>query len=228
MALLAPIGPLIFVALVTALVLTLGLGWGSSALWLALVPLWAYSLPAMMIHSHHYRRAQQLVASRLGIPQHVARRIELRGTERFDASIAACTQGAVTAPGKLTSEEVRAAERALSIERFPEDYRTWLMTHNGLERWFGETYLVLYSLENVITLTQAAEAQERLPGYVAIGSDGGGEALAFDFRKTPPPVVMVNAVCSGWDEGLLQATSFAEFMTHQEAEAGFRWHEPHQ
>jgi hypothetical protein len=133
----------------------------------------------------------------------------------------------VTAMGKLTSEDVRAAESALNIARFPHDYRTWLMTHNGLERWFGESYLVLYSLDDVIAVTQAAEAQERLPGYVAIGSDGGGETLAFDFRKTPPPVVMVNVVSSGWHEGLLQASSFAAFMAQQEAGAGFRWDEPY-
>jgi hypothetical protein len=30
------------------------------------------------------------------------------------------------------------------------------------------------------------------PGLVVIGSDGGGELLAFDFRQSPPPVVMVN------------------------------------
>jgi len=54
------------------------------------------------------------------------------------------------------------------------------------------------------------------PGLVIIGSDGGGEAVGFDFRRTPPPIVLVNFISSGWHEATIQASTFNEFMTQRE------------
>lgn len=118
--------------------------------------------------------------------------------------------------------EIRAAERQLGVV-FPDDYREWLLSTNGTEAWFGEVFLMLYSLDDVVAVTRAAEPDERLPKYVAIGSDGGGESLAFDFRSSPPPVVMINHVSAGWHEGLPQAASFGAFMAQREAGKPFRW-----
>lgn len=118
--------------------------------------------------------------------------------------------------------EIRAAERQLGVA-FPRDYREWLLSTNGTEAWFGEVFVMLYSLDDVVAVTRAAEADERLPGYVAIGSDGGGESLAFDFRSSPPPVVMVNVVSAGWHEGLPQAPSFGVFLAQRKAGEPFRW-----
>ena len=64
-----------------------------------------------------------------------------------------------------------------------------------------------------------------LPGLVVIGSDCGGELLAFDCRESPPRVVMVNTASSGWHEGLQQASSFTEFMAQRDASELFRWEE---
>jgi hypothetical protein len=46
---------------------------------------------------------------------------------------------------------------------------------NGTDAWFGDVFLMLYSLDDVIAVTEAAEATERLPGFVATGSDGSRE-----------------------------------------------------
>jgi len=45
-----------------------------------------------------------------------------------------------------------------------------------------------------------------------IGSDGGGEAIAFDFRQDPPTVILVNLASTDWSEAILQAASFTDFM----------------
>lgn len=133
----------------------------------------------------------------------------------------------MSGPASPTPQDLENAERALGGVVFPADYRRWLLSHNGLEQWFGKVFLMLFSLDDVLAVTDAAEAHGRLPGYVPIGSDGGSEYFALDFRKTQPPVVMINAVCSGWHEGLLQATSFGEFMAQREAGEDFRWNEPY-
>ncbi|HXH78916.1 SMI1/KNR4 family protein [Nocardioides sp.] len=121
-------------------------------------------------------------------------------------------------------DDIHAAELELGVA-FPEDYREWLLSVNGIEASFGEVFLMLYSLEDVVALTRASEPEERLPGYVAIGSDGGGESLALDFRQSQSPVVMVNMVCSGWHEGLPQAASFSDFMAQRDAGEPYRWEE---
>lgn len=121
-------------------------------------------------------------------------------------------------------EAIQAAEQQLAVA-FPDDYREWLLSTNGTEAWFGEFFVMLYSLDNVVAVTRAAEAEDRLPGFVAIGSDGGGEMFAFDFRQSPPSIVMVNIVCAGWHEGLLQASSFTDFMAQRSASKPFRWDE---
>lgn len=118
--------------------------------------------------------------------------------------------------------DIRRVEQQLGVT-FPDDYREWLSSANGVEAWFGDVFVMLYSIDNLAAVTLAAEADERLPGFVAFGSDGGGETLAFDFRKSPPPVIMVNAVCSGWEEGLFQAPSFSEFMAQRDAAQPLRW-----
>jgi hypothetical protein len=124
----------------------------------------------------------------------------------------------------VSPHDIQAAEQRLGVA-FPDDYRDWLLSTNGSEAWFGEVFVMLYSLDNVVAVTRAAEADQRLPGFVAIGSDGGGELLAFDFRKSPPPIVMVNSVCSGWHEGVFQASSFGDFMVQREACEPFGWDE---
>lgn len=128
----------------------------------------------------------------------------------------------MTSTGPPRPEEIDAAERCLDVT-LPQDYRSWLLATGGEEKWFGEVYLALFTLEDVLAVTEAADAQDRLPGFVAIGSDGGGELFAFDVRTDPPPVVMINGVCAGWHEGLLQAGSFTEFLAQRAAGQPLRW-----
>jgi hypothetical protein len=59
------------------------------------------------------------------------------------------------------------------------------------------------------------------------GIASGGEHLAFDFRNPAPPVVMINAISSGWHEGLVQAPSVAKFLAQREAGEPYRWDENH-
>jgi len=41
-----------------------------------------------------------------------------------------------------TESTIEAAENRLS-QRFPDDYRTFLKSKNGLEKWYGDVYLSL-------------------------------------------------------------------------------------
>jgi hypothetical protein len=122
--------------------------------------------------------------------------------------------------------EIRAVEARLGLaDGFPSDFREWLGITDGAEGWFGDYYVMLYPRDGIVAATEAADADERLPGFVAIGSDGSREILAYDFHKSAPPIVMVDIVCEGWPEALFQAASFAEFMAQRDAGEPLKWEE---
>jgi cell wall assembly regulator SMI1 len=121
-----------------------------------------------------------------------------------------------------TESTIEAAEDRLR-ERFPDDYRNFLKSENGLPRWYGDVYLSLYTIEQVVELNEIHEHLAYQPELIHIGSDGGGEAIAFDFRQDPPTVILVNLVSTDWREAILQAESFTEFMDQRRRGEELRW-----
>jgi len=124
--------------------------------------------------------------------------------------------------GGATEAMIDAAENRLG-QQFPDDYRTFLKSENGLARWFGDVYLSLYTIEQVVELNEIHEHLAYQPELIHIGSDGGGEAIAFDFRQDPPSVILVNLVSTDWSEAILQAESFTEFMDQRRLGEELRW-----
>jgi cell wall assembly regulator SMI1 len=121
-----------------------------------------------------------------------------------------------------TESAIEAAENRLR-QRFPDDYRTFLRSENGLTRWFGDVYLSLYTIEQVVELNEIHGHLAHQPELIHIGSDGGGEAIAFDFRQNPPTLILVNFVSTDWSEAILQAESFTEFMDRRRRGEELRW-----
>jgi len=89
-----------------------------------------------------------------------------------------------------SSAATQAAATALKA-KFPSDYVAFLEATNGGEGMIGETYLMLWSAEELPEMNASYQVAEYAPGLLLIGSDGGGEAFAFDTRVTPWPVVKV-------------------------------------
>lgn len=90
-----------------------------------------------------------------------------------------------------------------------------MKSSDGFEEMLPNAYLVLWSLEEAVDIngTDSYGLLESLPGLLLIGSDGGGELLAFDLRAEPASLVLVNAICSSWDEVSPQADSLRELLT---------------
>jgi hypothetical protein len=123
-----------------------------------------------------------------------------------------------------TSNDITEAEERLGV-RFPDDYRSFLLFRNGVKGWFGEVYVELNSVDDVVELTEVHDHQLSLPGLVFIGGDGAREAVGYDFRKVPPPVVLIGLVSDGWQDASLQAPSFTEFMAQRRRGEEFSWTE---
>lgn len=126
-------------------------------------------------------------------------------------------------PTGATEVELDAVEDALDV-RLTTEHRALLAEQNGFERWHGDVYLAIYGTESLVGVNRELE---RLPGFVAFGSDGARELIGFDLRASPPPVVMIDVTSAGWEEALYQAESLAEFMNQRARGEDFRWDEPY-
>jgi hypothetical protein len=109
----------------------------------------------------------------------------------------------------------------------PETYRDLLRRTNGAEAWWdaddgeGGGPLVLWSTEEIPELNEAYEIRRYLPGAVAIGSDGGEDAILLDTTVSDEaeawPVVRVGFGNLDRQDLTLQAKRFEDWVKN-----GFR------
>jgi len=69
----------------------------------------------------------------------------------------------LSSPSLPTLRDIEAAEQALGGVRFPDDYRLWLLENNGFEGWFGDVFLMLCCLADVVGMTQTGRGRAALP-----------------------------------------------------------------
>jgi hypothetical protein len=79
---------------------------------------------------------------------------------------------------------------ALSIE-IPDDYKEFLHASNGGEGFLGRNYVRLWKVEELKLMNVGYEVTQFAPNLFLFGTNGGGEAFAFDTRENPWTVVMV-------------------------------------
>lgn len=96
--------------------------------------------------------------------------------------------------------------------QLPEEYKEFLTLANGGAGFIGEAYMMHWRIEELRELNQAYQVAEYAPDLVLFGSNGGGEAFAFDRRSDPAPIVIVPFV--GMEIGLAHqvGSSFGEFV----------------
>jgi hypothetical protein len=109
--------------------------------------------------------------------------------------------------------QVEDVERYFGV-RFPDDYRWFMSTQAGMSRLVppANHYLAIDPIEEIISINDAAEIQERFPGAVVIGGDGSRELLTYDFRREPPTLVLLDITAEDWSDALYQASSLTELL----------------
>jgi hypothetical protein len=107
-----------------------------------------------------------------------------------------------------------ASEEALSafVGFLPDEYLTFLRRRNGGEGFVGDNYLILWRAEELLELNEGYGATEYAPDLFLFGSNGGGEAFAFDKREQPLPIVMVPFIGMQLDEAIPARKTFSEFL----------------
>jgi hypothetical protein len=80
----------------------------------------------------------------------------------------------------LSDKEIYDIEKTMGIT-FPNDYKEFLRTINGCEGLFnGKNYAILWDGRDLEKYNREYQVEDFINDILFIGSDGGGEAFAFD------------------------------------------------
>ncbi len=111
-------------------------------------------------------------------------------------------------------EAIEAAEIQLGL-KFPEDYISFMLTSNGAEGSIGTNgYVRFWPVEELVEGNDGYGVREFAPGFVLFGSDGGGEAFAFDTRGEQLTLVEIPFIPMTADEALVRGNTFLEFLEY--------------
>jgi hypothetical protein len=113
-------------------------------------------------------------------------------------------------PG-ASAEVLEAAQRALGCA-LPPGYAQFLRKWNGGEGFIGDNYLILWKAEELKQFNDEYEVAEYAPGLLFFGSNGGGEAYAFDTREDPWVVARVPFIGMDLKHAKVIGRNFADFL----------------
>jgi cell wall assembly regulator SMI1 len=113
-----------------------------------------------------------------------------------------------------SAEALRAAEQSIG-KTLPEDYKAFLLEHNGGDGFIGTGYFILWRAEELCKFNDGYEVSKYAPGLVLFGSNGGGDGFAFDTRASPYRVMQVPFVGMSRADEFRVAGSFAELLMRQ-------------
>jgi hypothetical protein len=94
----------------------------------------------------------------------------------------------------------------------PDDYVRFLLRMNGGEGFVGKHYLMAWRVEDLISSNKECKVDDSVAALFLFGSDGGGEAFAFDTRSISPPIVIVPFIGMDFENAKSIAPSFNSFL----------------
>lgn len=106
---------------------------------------------------------------------------------------------------------IEKAERQAGFV-FPADYRDFLLKQNGGEGFIGLNYAMLWRAEELAEMNEGYSFTDLAPAILAIGSNGGGEAYAFNRRTAEPSLVLIPFMDKDLDIAIPIAKSFHAFL----------------
>jgi hypothetical protein len=110
------------------------------------------------------------------------------------------------------SSEAIQAFKAASWVQLPEDYLEFLRECNGGEGFIGGAYAMLWRVEELLEMNEGYSVREFAPELFLFGSDGGGEAYAYNLQTGMMPIVMVPFIPLEAELGIPLGANFHEFL----------------
>ena len=96
----------------------------------------------------------------------------------------------------------------------PQQYKSFMSTHDGGEGFIGARYLILWRIGKLIEFNRDYEAAKYAPGFLLFGSSGGGEAFAFDMTRSDMKIRMVPFIGLSPKNAVFVADTFEHFLNH--------------
>ena len=114
-------------------------------------------------------------------------------------------------PNGPASAEALASLRTGLAKPLPESYFAFLLRANGGEGFIGDRYVQLWRAEELVEMNRAYKTAEFFPDLFFIGSDGCGDAYAFDLSRIDSTVFEVPFIALPADARAI-ASSFDSFL----------------
>ena len=111
-----------------------------------------------------------------------------------------------------TPSAIETAEKFFNL-KLPTDYKEFLQFSNGLEGETADSYLVLWSAQELVELNQAYNVKEFVSSIIIFGSDGAEDAFAFD--TTNMTIVKLPFIGMGYIANKKLTDNFADFLSSQ-------------
>ena len=111
-----------------------------------------------------------------------------------------------------THTAIETAEKFFNL-KLPTDYKEFLQFTNGLEGETADSYLVLWSAEELVELNQAYNVKEFVSNIILIGSDGAEDAFGFD--TTNMTIVKLPFIGMGHIANEKLSDTFGDFLSSQ-------------
>ena len=115
-------------------------------------------------------------------------------------------------------EEIGNVQSELTFP-LPKSYVEFLLAANGGEGFVGNTYIILWKIEEIISKNIAYSVEEFAPGLFLFGSNGGGEAFGFDTGGDVGSVVSIPFVTMDKKDAITVAPDFGTFLSMLSASA---------
>lgn len=115
-------------------------------------------------------------------------------------------------PNAPASEQNLVSLIAGASKALPDDYLAFLRRANGGDGFIGERFVRLWKAEEVAAMNLGYNVAEFFPNLLFIGTNGGGEAYAFDIAEGGPVVFEVPFIGLPSDARAI-ASSFESFIS---------------
>ena len=107
-------------------------------------------------------------------------------------------------------EDVAQLERTFDLT-LPEDYRQYLLEAGGGPTRSPEALTGLWPASSLLVWNRHYGIPWNFPGLIGIGNDGF-LVYAYDFRNPQTPIVSLGLSSSVWDDVVIDADSFTEWL----------------
>jgi hypothetical protein len=118
----------------------------------------------------------------------------------------------------FTLNEKAACDHLARVEAnlgfpLPTQYRHFMFDHDGGEGFIGSQYLILWQARELLEFNLEYDVKKYAPGLLLFGSNGGGEAFAFDTCDESMRIVMVPFIGMSIKDASPISDSFESFLS---------------